>query len=480
MRYRHNNASTNTSVFDNLGNLFHLAPSTTSSPATSGLTIGNGGSLDLNGVSQAVASLSDYTPGSGGNIFNSATATPTVLTLQPASGTSVFSGSIQGGGSLGAISLAVNGNGVQVLTGANTYTGSTTVNGGTLQIGNGGTTGSINATSGVVTNAILAFNRSDNISFAPAISGSGGVTQMGPGAVALTGSLSYTGQTTLVNAALTVGNAQNMTLAGAIVGSGTFSKAGAGTLTLGGYSTYSGPTVIVAGTVTVPQALQFQTAVLSVGGTTTPGSITAALGPANQGTMNIVGHGNDFWGGTEQGEYAYVTVPNQAFDVAVHLASLNTNNTDGWSKSGIMARIDASNNNVDTVIAAQTSGNQVSFQWTNNGQNTSNQGTAAPNWLRLTYDGNGNFEQFYDNSSSSTAPPANDPGWLPLLSGGTGAAIVYNVPSFASAKSFELGIADSAPTTTVQRTPRSSTASARYYRWSLIRGTRMHCRRRRP
>ena len=275
----HNNASTNTSVFDNLGNLFPSGPVNNLLPTTSGLTIGNGGSLDLNGVSQAVASLSDYTPGSGGNIFNSATATPTVLTLQPASGTSVFSGSIQGGGSLGAISLAVNGNGVQVLTGANTYTGSTTVNGGTLQIGNGGTTGSINATCGVVTNAILAFNRSDNISFAPAISGNGGVTQFGPGAVALTGSLSYTGQTTLVNAALTVGNAQNMTLAGAIVGSGTFSKAGAGTLTLGGYSTYSGPTVIVAGTVTVPQALQFQTAVLNVGGTTTPGSITAAPVP---------------------------------------------------------------------------------------------------------------------------------------------------------------------------------------------------------
>ena len=45
-----------------------------------------------------------------------------------------------------------------ILTGANTYSGGTTISAGTLQIGNGGTTGSI--AGNIVDNAALIFNRS--------------------------------------------------------------------------------------------------------------------------------------------------------------------------------------------------------------------------------------------------------------------------------------------------------------------------------
>ena len=62
------------------------------------------------------------------------------------------------------------------LTANNTYTGGTTVSAGTLQIGNGSTTGSV--AGNILDNASLVFNRSDNITYGNVISGSGSVTQL--------------------------------------------------------------------------------------------------------------------------------------------------------------------------------------------------------------------------------------------------------------------------------------------------------------
>ena len=77
------------------------------------------------------------------------------------------------------------------LTGSNTYNGTTTIT-GTLQLGSGGTTGAIEFTSVVVDNGVLAFDLSGSTTFAPAISGSGGLAQMGSGVLTLTGSNTYT------------------------------------------------------------------------------------------------------------------------------------------------------------------------------------------------------------------------------------------------------------------------------------------------
>ena len=67
------------------------------------------------------------------------------LTSQPAGGSTTFSGVIQ---TARATSLTLNGLGTQVLAGTNTYSGLTTITAGTLQLGNGGATGSIDNTSG--------------------------------------------------------------------------------------------------------------------------------------------------------------------------------------------------------------------------------------------------------------------------------------------------------------------------------------------
>ena len=83
-------------------------------------------------MNQQVASLSDYTPRSGGSVVNGATS-PAVLTLSATGGSTTFSGTIQDGA--GGVSLVMSGSGTQVLAGANTYSGPTLINGGTLAAG---------------------------------------------------------------------------------------------------------------------------------------------------------------------------------------------------------------------------------------------------------------------------------------------------------------------------------------------------------
>jgi autotransporter-associated beta strand protein len=79
----------------------------------------------------------------------------------------------------GTSGMIMSGTGRLVLSGANTYTGGTTISAGTLQIGNGGTTGSI--TGDMVNNSVLVFNRSDDLTFGGSISGTGSLTKAGAG-----------------------------------------------------------------------------------------------------------------------------------------------------------------------------------------------------------------------------------------------------------------------------------------------------------
>ena len=93
----------------------------------------------------------------------------------------------------GSGSLTQTGTGELTLTAANTYSGSTTISGGTLQVGNGGTGASIGGTSGVLDNASLIFNDADNVTFSKVISGSGSLTKLGSGMLTLTGTNTFAG-----------------------------------------------------------------------------------------------------------------------------------------------------------------------------------------------------------------------------------------------------------------------------------------------
>src|SRR3546814_16881367 len=65
------------------------------------------------------------------------------------------------------------------LTGENGKSGGTEIRSGTLQIGNGGTAGSIQGD--VANDGVLVFHRSDDIAFAGAIGGNGNIRPLGGG-----------------------------------------------------------------------------------------------------------------------------------------------------------------------------------------------------------------------------------------------------------------------------------------------------------
>lgn len=131
-------------------------------------------------------------------------ATFTVAKGHPASGIDLLVSSVITGGATN--NLIKNGPGVMALTATNTYPASTTISAGTLQVGDGGATGALGA-GALVNNGSLVFKRdaTADLTVANAISGTGSVTQAGTGKTILTGTLGYTGDTTVTAGILSLG-----------------------------------------------------------------------------------------------------------------------------------------------------------------------------------------------------------------------------------------------------------------------------------
>ena len=142
----------------------------TGTSVTLGDAANHNGNLDLNGQSATISGLSTVGTGTANTVTNSGAVDST---LTYAGGNSTFSGSIQDAGGT-KVNLTVN-SGTLQLTGTNTYSGATTTNGtGTLQIGNGGTVGTIGSGT-ITTNGTLSINHSDAVTISSVIGGTGQV-----------------------------------------------------------------------------------------------------------------------------------------------------------------------------------------------------------------------------------------------------------------------------------------------------------------
>jgi autotransporter-associated beta strand protein len=280
-------ANQNLGAIAGSGNLslgtYTLTTNASSSTTFSGAISGSGG-LTKNGT--GTLTLTGELSYTGNTSIN----TGTVVIGSPSQlGGGIYSGNIINSGTLiysgtsnqtlsgiisGAGVLTHNASSRLTLTGNNSYSGNTTINTGTVEIGSAGRLGGGSYSGNIANSGTLIYSGTSNQTLSGIISGAGVLTHNASSRLTLTGNNSYSGNTTITTGTLEItttgrlgggnysgnitnsgqfvlGSNSNQTLSGQISGNGAITKNGTGILTLNGSNNYSGNTTINAGTVVI-------------------------------------------------------------------------------------------------------------------------------------------------------------------------------------------------------------------------------------
>lgn len=241
----------------------------------SALTLG-GGALDLGGLSRSVGAVSITAESASGDTIANGSLTGTSYSATNTSGNAIISASLLANGAIG---FTKTGTGTVTLAGANTYTGNTDINAGSILLSGSGTLGN------------------------------GAALNLGGGSLNLGGLSSTVGAVSVTAAAASGNTISNGSLTGtsyaasnitgdAIIsanllvnGSAGFTKSGAGTTTLSGLNTYTGATAVSAGTLKAGSASAFGTSSalnLSSTGTFDLGGFNASFTTLSSTSNNII------------------------------------------------------------------------------------------------------------------------------------------------------------------------------------------------
>jgi len=292
-------ATTVGTVSGSIATLFAFAPNALGS--NSAVTVNSGGTLSI-GANQTIGSLA----GSGIVTLtcSEGCAPASTLTVGTNGANTTFSGTITDGSIFdptATLGLVKVGGGTLTLTGANSYGGGTTINGGTLTLGAGGTTGSI--VGDVVNNGTLAINRSNAYDFYGVISGTGSFQQNGTGRTTLYNVNTYTGATTINAGTLALGtffpDSSGPVTTGSIANSSQINLAGStATFDISGINTTGTVITTLAGVAGSNLVLGSKSLTLSNASSTYAGTISGTGGLILTAGTEILTGNNTYTGGT--------------------------------------------------------------------------------------------------------------------------------------------------------------------------------------